>query len=662
MSRKRALLIFGIALVVRLLYVAQIHKAPYFEVPLVDGASYFRTAAAIAAGDLLAGGQAFWQPPLYPYVIALLLAVFGPGMTTICVVQSALGALSCVMVHRIGRRLFGESAALWAALVMAFYGPLIYFDAQPLIPVVHISVTLAGLLVMLRAAGIQASGMEAPPAPRRAVVLWGLAGGLWGLAAIATPNILLAAPLVAWWGMRTVASAPGADPAPQTGAAAAAGVTRLRIRVAAVFLLGVAGPIMLVAARNVAVAGELVLISSNGGINFYIGNNPDYEQTIRIRPGGEFERLAQEPKNLGIVSAGARSRFFTARALEFLRQHPGAALRLYRRKILDLVAGREIPRNQDPYVYRGHSWLLALLLWRAGVSFPFGVAAPLALAGVVAGRGDPQRRGRGLLLLYAAAYAASVVAFFPTARYRLPLVPVVALFAGRFLASALTDLRRRKVAVALVAGLVLFNLDALRPSESWPEEDALNRAYALRVMGRPEESRKHYRRALALNPRRLDAHNALAAMAAQEGRWEEAASHYRDLVDIAPDFVEVRRNLGQAYLALGKREEARREWQVAIHLAPGAAPALTDLCLSYLDEGLAPAAETFCVRAVRARPDLPNTHFALGLTARALRKRDLALAEFSEAARLYPAGSEGRRRAGEILKTMRRGRRRSGQE
>jgi tetratricopeptide (TPR) repeat protein len=619
--------VFLLAFAVRLLVLGQIAGVPWFGVPLVDGANYVRLAEAIAGGDLLAGRQVFWQAPLYPYFLALLMTLFGDRMTLVLIAQAAVGSLSCVFVFFIGRRLFGERAGLAAGAVMALYGPLVLFDLQPLIPVLHIVLVLAGLLALLASRGVAGDGG---------------AGLLWGLAGIATPNILLAAPAAAGW----------------------LAVRRRRAAPVAAFLAGLALPVLAVAARNLAVAGEPVLIASNGGINFYIGNNPDYERTIRIRPGGEFERLAQEPENLGIATARGRSRWFAVRAWRFVTEYPGQALRLYARKTLDLVAGREIPRNQDMYVYRGHSWLVAALLWRLGIAFPFGVVAPLALAGLLArggepggpggGAGDGAHAGRRLILLYAASYAVSILLFFPTDRYRLPLVPVLALFAGRLLAAPGAALRRPAAAAALAAGLVLFNLDASQFRETYPEEEALNRAQAFREKGKSAEAADEYRRAIALNPARLDPHNALAAMAAQEGRLEDAARHYRDLLERAPDFVEVRRNLGLTLQALGREEEARAEWQLAIRLAPGAGLALSDLCLSYLGEGLLLAAEPYCERAVRARPDLGETHLAMGLMARALRQRERARAELEAAVRLLPKNSPGRRKAAEILERMRR--------
>jgi tetratricopeptide (TPR) repeat protein len=636
MSRRAAFALFTLALAVRLIYIHEIRSLVWFDVPLVDGASYFRIAKVIAGGDLLAGHGAFWQPPLYSYFLAILIRIVGTDMGRIYAAQAAVGALSCVLTAGIGTRIGGARAGILTGLVMALYGPLIHFDAQPLIPVLHIVLALGGLALLLRA------GVGDLPATRQRAA-WGGAGFLWGLAAIATPNILLAVPpaaaWIAWRGER--------------GAAAPGG----RRRAVLLFLAGVSLPVAAVAARNLAVSREPILISSNGGINFYIGNNPDYDLTVRIRPGGEFERLEQQPENLGILGEAARSRWFTARAVDFLAHHPGAALRLYGRKTLDLVAGREIPRNEDIYDYRRTSALLRALVWRFGIAFPFGLVAPLAAAGVaVVFRGraaGPARSGALLLLLYAGAYALSILLFFPTDRYRLPIVPVLAIFAGACLGAPAAAWRARAVPVALALGLVAFNLDAMTPRESWPEEEALNRAYALQAKGRLDEARAECLRAIAINPQRIDPRNTLAVMAAEAGDREDAVRRYREVLDLAPDFIDVRRSLGEVLRASGRIEEARREWQIAASLAPAAGIVLADLSLSYLDEGTLETAYDYGEKAVRARPDLGETHYAFAMAARALHRRDVVLRELGEAERLLPEGSDGRRRASEILEHMR---------
>jgi tetratricopeptide (TPR) repeat protein len=624
-SRRARIVVFAVALLARLVHLGALRSLVWFDVPLVDGANYLRTARLVLAGDWLGGREAFWQPPLYPYFMAAVLGALGGRLGGLYVVQAVLGALTCVVTGALGARLFGVRAGVAAGLMMALYGPLVHFDVQPLIPVLHIALLMVGLLLLVRAVEEENGGARLAPA---------LAGLAWGLSAIATPNVLLAAPVPA-----TLLWMKG----------------RPSRRLLAAWAVGLAAPVLLVAARNFAVAGEPVLISSNGGINFFIGNNADYDRTIRVRPGGEFERLSQEPENLGVLGAAAKSRWFARRGLDFWTGYPGASLRLTLRKGLDLLAGREIPRNETLDVYRRVSPILRLLVFRKGVGVPFGVVAPLALAGaLLAWRTAPPGRRASLLLLLGTAgvYALSIVVFFPTDRYRLPLVPFACLFAGRLLAEP-RFLLRPTLAATLALGFVLFNLDAAVASESYPEEEALNRAYALGVLGRTDEARGEYLRAIELNPRRIDAPNALAVMAAGRNDWEEAAARYRQVLDLAPDFIEVRCSLGEALLALGRRDEARREWETASRMAPAAGIPLADLALLDLEEGTLEPAYEQAARAVALRPDRAETHMALALAARALRRRDDALRELAEAQRLFPKGSAGERRAHELLDRMR---------
>src|SRR6266581_4779952 len=85
----RAVLVFMLAYAVRIVYVLQIRHIPYFDVPLIDGPNYFRMATAIASGSLGGGHEAFWQPPLYSYFLALLFVTVGTRMAAIYAVQAA---------------------------------------------------------------------------------------------------------------------------------------------------------------------------------------------------------------------------------------------------------------------------------------------------------------------------------------------------------------------------------------------------------------------------------------------------------------------------------------------------------------------------------------------------------------------------------------------
>ena len=47
--------------------------------------------------------------------------------------------------------------------------------------------------------------------------------------------------------------------------------------------------------RNYLIGDDWVLISANGGVNFYIGNNAHYDSTVAIHPGLHWERLVGNP-------------------------------------------------------------------------------------------------------------------------------------------------------------------------------------------------------------------------------------------------------------------------------------------------------------------------------------------------------------------------------
>jgi hypothetical protein len=63
----------ALAVLVRCLYLSQIQNAPFFDLRLGDGAAYHDWARRIADDDWL-GHDVFYQAPLYPYFLAIVIA------------------------------------------------------------------------------------------------------------------------------------------------------------------------------------------------------------------------------------------------------------------------------------------------------------------------------------------------------------------------------------------------------------------------------------------------------------------------------------------------------------------------------------------------------------------------------------------------------------
>ncbi len=131
-------------------------------------------------------------------------------------------------------------------------------------------------------------------------------GGLLGVAALAVPKISCRSCRSPWAGRCCAGSAA------TRGQAAFLGLA---------LLVGTAAAIVPVACRNAVVSGEWVPISTNGGINLYIGNNAEATRTLGIRPGPDWEELTRLPQRAGRGSKADRSSPFYVKEVALCRGH-----------------------------------------------------------------------------------------------------------------------------------------------------------------------------------------------------------------------------------------------------------------------------------------------------------------------------------------------------
>lgn len=391
-------LVFALALALRVAYIFEADASPLFEHPAVDAKTYTHHAQRLAAGNWLGIGEGpFWQPPLYPYFLGAVKVLFPESFFyAVRFVQALLGALVCAMSWWIGRALFNPAVGLLAGIGAALCGPLIFFDGELLPASLAAFVDLLALVVLLRV--------------WRRPSRWGFlgAGAAFGVGALAVPTVLtfaVAVPIVLLW------RAPRRQGLIWTGA----------------FGLGVILAVTPVAWRNWAIGGDGVGISYNAGINLYIGNNPDYAETVAIRPGWEWDELVTQPARAGIERPSAKSAYFAERAWDYIKGDPTGWLGLMGHKLGAFWHGDERGRNQPIYFWRTYSNVLSATLWKAGIAFPFGLVAPLALWGMLL---SLRRVGPTWPLLYVLSYCLGVVAFFVAARYRVPVLPVLLVFAA----------------------------------------------------------------------------------------------------------------------------------------------------------------------------------------------------------------------------------------
>jgi len=588
-----------IAFVIRFAYIWQIRDSPFFDVLMGDARRYDSWAMEIASGDVI-GRDVFYQAPLYPYFLGALYAIAGRSLLIARACQAVIGTAACVLLALTARRLFSERAGLVAGFGLAVYAPAVFFDGLIQKSVLDLFFVSLSLWII--------SGLVDKPATRSR---WFCLGIAMGALALSRENALIFVAAILLW-------PPGRSQVTQ----------RQRLLNAGVLVLGLTLVLFPVALRNRIVGGEWHLTTSQFGPNLYIGNNPNADGTYAaLREGrgtAAYER--QDATELAEAASGRRltpgevSSYWVGQTTEFVRSQPGAWLKLMASKAALVWNRTEFVDTESQASYEGASPLLRVLAFVGH----FGVLVPLAVLGVFVTWRDRSRVG--VYFAMAGAYVASIVMFYVSDRYRLPLVPFLMLFAAAGVVSLVpfvrTASRQAIVAAVAVTGAValatnrpLLSADLLRATTE------TNLGVALQTDRRLEEAETHYRRAIAIDPDygpayvnlgivlmargdalvrmnreveaiavyreslRLNPNNsvlrfAVGSLLVKAERFEEAIGEFRAGLVLVPESAEAHNNLGGALAATGRTVEAIAEFEHALRLNPNLASARRNLELA----------------------------------------------------------------------------------
>jgi len=615
-------LVAFLALGLRIIYICQSVENPFFDAPMVDAGVYVDDALKMADGAWEGSSQPFWQPPLYPYFLAVLFALCGEGYYLPRFVQAAVGTATCVLLFFLGRRTFSPSTGWMAAGMAALYGPFIYFEGE-LLPVgLALCFDVLLLLNLLWAAGGKSSGR------------WLLGGILLGVSGLTVANVFLFAPVVLLWTFCFLP--PTSVQSDSTKARSCLRQQMLRhprLFPMVAFFLGMALVVAPVTLRNRTVGGEWVLVSYNAGVNFFVGNNPHYDETVNTRPGRAWVELVNTPeREAGITSRVGNSRFFFSKSWEFISGDPVGYLKLILRKLYLFWRGDEIQRNLDPYYARTYSSMLGILLWKHGLAFPFGIVAPLSLLGLGYFLTSPSRQtpAGSLVVLFTATYVLSVVLFFVAGRYRLPVVPCLLLFATY---GVINLLQQRGKPLVISAAILLLLL--IGTNTGTGRMDTKGDAYQHYWMGVAFEGKgmkanalREYRHAVKLDSSHEEALIGLATMYAKRRRYDEAVEAGQRLLRYYPDRVDVRFRLADLFLLKGDYQPAIDLYQDLIPHWPDWAALHGRLAYAYLMADVPDKAEAAYRRTLALNPDSLLVRYQLAQVYEVRGKDELAMQEY----------------------------------
>jgi len=391
------------AFALRAVYLLEAQANPMHVAPQMDAKYHLEWAKALLLGVDHHPGP-FFRAPLYPWFLAAALWVSQGSLLTVLFIQALLGALTTWLTFQVSRAAFPRSGLLGpciAAALVALNWVLIYFDAELLLPTLAIPLQLYALL--------QTLGLREAPTPKRALI----AGASWGFAAIVRPNVLLfALCLILWEALRH----------------------RRGLLVPLALCIGTALPVLPLTAYN-ASQGDTVLISSQAGINLWIGNNPDSDGSTAVVPGtrpdwwgGHKDAIQQAVLAEGQpLKPSEVSSHYSARAANWAVEEPAAFLKHLLHKARLLISHRELGNNADiGYVAQRFSATMRAL------PPSFALLFGLGLVGIALGL--RRRELDPALPAYLLVYAISIVAFFVCARFRAPLLPILSCGAGHALA------------------------------------------------------------------------------------------------------------------------------------------------------------------------------------------------------------------------------------
>lgn len=580
--------LLGAAFLLRVLLVLSLRGRPYFDVPIVDSAAYDSWAWDIATRSFF-GDRVFYQDPLYPYALGVFYKVFGRDFLTVRLVQAAVGTFGLWMLFEAVRRFLGYRTAIAALAIGAFYKTFAFYDTAILKEFLGVVAVEAALLFWALEKRWR----------------WLAFGAALGAGTLVRGNMLLVA-------------------------LAAAGflAARREWKPAGLVLAGTLACVLPVTVRNAAVAGDFALTTAQLGPNLYIGNNPE-NTSGRYRPPSflpagapEFEesgfRQEAERRNRRPMKASEVDAYWRGQAVDYILRNPGTFLGVTGKRLLMLLSAYEVPDNYNLYFMERFSWVLRLPLVTFGL-----FVAPLAAAGVYLSW--VERRRFAFLYVLLGAYAASVLFFFMFARYRLPLVPILIVFAAHALlkGAQLVGWQMRQVpktaAAVFAATLLLVNLPL--PAAVGGHRDFRAAHYNLgvysRQTGEHAKAAAEFRTAAALNPEYLKDPafvEALADSSERSGDDAQAFELYEKLArELEPRNPQATYKLGMIYLRRGMdaravdllAETVRRDPSFAVAYEPLAEANRRlrnfNAALGALERGAAAAPRDWKLRLLRAK-------------------------------------------------------------
>lgn len=375
--------IFFIGFLLRLFYVL-----PLTYIPYSDAATYVTAAQAIAKGEgFLANYDMAEQYPLYVLFLSGFFSLFGENFLLIRLFQSFLDAITGVLTYFLGLRITeNRRLGLFAGFIVAFYPDLILHTGTLMTEPLY---TFLLTLFLLFWTVAQNRGLRS---------WWMLTGLMMGLTYLTRTILIGYIPMALLWEWKR--SFPNWCSALRS--------TILLIVAAIMVCL----PWMI---RNFSAYGTLFPPSHQVALGFWGGNNPQANGYWLINPG-----TPEQNAYMARLSVPEKRKYEIEQALGWIKENPGDYLKLVCIKISRLFSLKPDGAFKGNF-YGKYSEALIPVFTKA-------ILWILVLLGMIYSFSSWQRLG--LLYALCISHLLITIVFFAYARYLVPLVPALAVFAA----------------------------------------------------------------------------------------------------------------------------------------------------------------------------------------------------------------------------------------
>lgn len=538
--------LFLVAFVIKVIVLIAFQKSIFSNLTILDMADYDKWALEIAGGRII-GTSAFNALPFYPYFLGFIYYLIGHSLFAVRFIQILLGSFTCVLIFSITKRMFNSTVAMIAFCLMLLFKEFYSYEMLVL-------PTTLGIFFYVAIIAMLFSALEKP---RYLIFIFlGLVTGMAILNRAYALSLLIVIPgLIAYFIKKPLA----------------------KFVYIVLFLKFTLLMVSLATVHNYLASRDFVPITAHGGVNFFIGNNPsadglNIKMPFIVGKGSkellhDMKRIAEEELHKTLKPSRASS-FWFSKGMDFIKQNPGAFMRLLGNKLNAFFCGFDLSDMISPQVLASYIPILSAFF----VDFRFVI--PLAIVGLWLTFSNRKE----FVSIYAIiiGHVLSTILFIVVGRYRLAIAPIFVIFAAASIVAIFGSIasgKHQQYITSLIAVALLF---------VYLNNPSLERKFSLNLSanytflggyflesGDSPSAIRFFEKAVFLEPRRSEAHNMLGLGYFSDGQYDNSLEQYNIAINLNPNLYQAYNNMGMVFEKLSMPDKASSAYQKSLSINPG---------------------------------------------------------------------------------------------